>query len=214
MLNLILTGCKHRHVGFPMVKVKSGIRSEINARYQPDFMDTARSLPMLATLLDHQYKRLPFLTTEQRKAAHEKLEVRIDEITLRLSVSTNDTPTPESRKLDFCSFDTDYDDAACDELESYLADKPSQECDPLEWWNKNELKYTKISMIVRRVLAVPSTSVPSERIFSAAGLLINKLKNRLSSDIVDSIIFLNKNSIPRDIKKDTTESDFANVIGM
>ena len=69
-------------------------------------------------------------------------------------------------------------------------------------------------MIARRVLAVPSTSMPSERIFSAAGLLINKLRNRLSSDIVDSIIFLNKNSIPQDIKKDVTESDFANVIGM
>ena len=69
-------------------------------------------------------------------------------------------------------------------------------------------------MIARRVLAVPSTSMPSERIFSAAVLLINKLRNRLSSDIVDSIIFFNKNSIPQDIKKDATKSDFANVIGM
>ena len=48
--------------------------------------------------------------------------------------------------------------------------------------------------------------MPSERIFSAAGLLINKLRNRLSSDIVDNIIFLNKNSIAQDIKKDATES--------
>ena len=45
--------------------------------------------------------------------------------------------------------------------------------------------------------------------------LKNKLRNRLSSDIVNSIIFvLNKNSIPQDIKKAATESDFANVIGM
>ena len=65
-------------------------------------------------------------------------------------------------------------------------------------------------MIARLVFAVPSTSMPSERIFSAFGLLINKLRNRLSN--VDSSI-LNKNSIPQDIKKDSTESDFANVIG-
>ena len=70
-------------------------------------------------------------------------------------------------------------------------------------------------MIARRVLAVPSTYMPSECIFSAAVLLINKLRNRLSSDIVSSIIFvLNKSSIPQDIKKAATESDFANVIGM
>ena len=159
MLNLILglAGCKHHHVRFPMVKVKSGIRSEINARYQPDYMDTARSLP---TLLDSQYKGLPFLTTEQHKAAHEKLEERINEIPLRLPVSTTDALTPKRLNLGFCSFDTDYDHAACDKLESYLADKPSQDCDPLEWWKKNELKYTKISMIAKRVLAVLSTSVP------------------------------------------------------
>ena len=41
-----------------------------------------------------------------------------------------------------------------------------------------------------------------------------ELRNMLSSDIIDSTIFLNKNSIPQDIKKDATESAFASVIGM
>lgn len=36
----------------------------------------------------------------------------------------------------------------------------------------------------------------SERIFSTAGLLTNKLRDRLSSDIVGSVIFLNKNKVP------------------
>ena len=56
-------------------------------------------------------------------------------------------------------------------------------------------------MIARRVLAVPSTSMPSELIFSAAVLLINKLRNRLSSDIVDSIIFLKKTVFLRVLRK-------------
>ena len=33
-----------------------------------------------------------------------------------------------------------------------------------------------------------------------------EVRNMLSSDIVDSIIFLNKNNIPHDIKKDAMES--------
>lgn len=66
---------------------------------------------------------------------------------------------------------------------------------PLEWWKNNESCFPKIPCVAKKVLAVPATSVPSERIFSAAGLLLNKLRNRLSSEMVDSIIFLNKNSL-------------------
>ena len=67
-------------------------------------------------------------------------------------------------------------------------------------------------MIARRVLAVPSTSMPSERIFSAAGLLI---RNKKQTIIFDRTFFKTKTVFHyQDIKKDTTESDFANVIGM
>jgi hypothetical protein len=41
-------------------------------------------------------------------------------------------------------------------------------------------KYSRLSVLARRYLAIPSTSVPSERIFSAAGLIVTKLRNRLS----------------------------------
>ena len=50
-------------------------------------------------------------------------------------------------------------------------------------------------MIAGRVLAVPSTSMPSESIFFAAVLLINELRNRLSIDIVDSIIFFKTKTV-------------------
>ena len=56
----------------------------------------------------------------------------------------------------------------------------------------------RISVIARHILLVLTTSVPSECIFSAAGLLINRLRNRLSCDIVDGIIFLNKNRIQKE----------------
>jgi hypothetical protein len=68
--------------------------------------------------------------------------------------------------------------------------------DSLVWWKDNSDKYSKLSVLARRYLAVPSTSVPSERIFSAAGLIVEKLRNRLSS-CINQIIFLNKSSVPQ-----------------
>jgi hypothetical protein len=78
---------------------------------------------------------------------------------------------------------------------SYLLDKSDLEKSPLEWWADRETKYPRLSVIAKRVLAVPATSVPSERIFSSAGLIVTKLRNRLSFEVVDQIIFLNKNKI-------------------
>ena len=64
--------------------------------------------------------------------------------------------------------------------------------DESAWWKDNSDKYSRLSVFARRYLAVLSTSVPSERIFSAAGLIVTKLRNRLSSSCIDQIIFLNK----------------------
>ena len=45
------------------------------------------------------------------------------------------------------------------------------------------------------------TSVPSERVFSVAGLAVTKTRARLSADVLDETIFLNK--ILDDSSKDT-----------
>ena len=42
-------------------------------------------------------------------------------------------------------------------------------------------------------MTVPATSVPSERVFSAAGLVVNRLRSRLSPEHVDMLFFLRKN---------------------
>ena len=83
-------------------------------------------------------------------------------------------------------------DESCDELKDYLLEKAFN-MDALQWWKENETKYPRIATVARKVLAVPANSVPSERVFSSAGLLVKKLRNRLVLALVDSIIFLNKN---------------------
>nr|XP_022909104.1 zinc finger BED domain-containing protein 4-like [Onthophagus taurus] len=52
---------------------------------------------------------------------------------------------------------------------------------PLLWW-KMHTKYNSLSALVRQYLLPPPGSVPSEQLFSAAGLIYDPLRNKLSGD--------------------------------
>ncbi|XP_014033707.1 zinc finger BED domain-containing protein DAYSLEEPER-like [Salmo salar] len=61
--------------------------------------------------------------------------------------------------------------------------------DPLAWWKSNECKYPHIAMMARCHMAMPGTSVPSERVFS----IVTAKRSTLSPDYVDILIFLKNN---------------------
>ena len=80
------------------------------------------------------------------------------------------------------------------EVDSYLKEHPlSPDENALEWWSNNEGHYPTVSKLARMYLIVPATSVPSERIFSTAGLIVNQHRNCIKADNVDMLIFLNRN---------------------
>ena len=64
---------------------------------------------------------------------------------------------------------------------------------PIEWWKLRAVIYPNLSKTVKHFFCVPATSVPSERIFSTAGHIVNKKRSRLTSENVDMLLFLNKN---------------------
>lgn len=81
-----------------------------------------------------------------------------------------------------------------EEVTSYKAvDCISLDSNPLEWWKTNEPKYPHVAKLAKRYLAVPATSVPSERVFSTAGDIITAQRSVLSAHNVDKLIFLTKN---------------------
>ena len=83
-----------------------------------------------------------------------------------------ETPS-KGRKLDFLDFGSP-DRSIEDELHSYVNEKMAGDADPLLWWKENEGRFPKVAVVARSVLSVPATSV---------------LRNRLTPDIVDCIIF-------------------------
>jgi len=66
---------------------------------------------------------------------------------------------------------------------------------PLAWWRaKRDFgNLGSVIPVVKKYFCIPATSVPSEQLFSMAGLLITKKRNALDPHNVDMILFLNKN---------------------
>ncbi|KAF1392218.1 hypothetical protein PFLUV_G00050300 [Perca fluviatilis] len=64
---------------------------------------------------------------------------------------------------------------------------------PLKWWKENARLYPLLSSIAKAYLSTPATSVPSERVFSSAGDIVNVQRSQLLPENVDMLIFLKKN---------------------
>lgn len=81
------------------------------------------------------------------------------------------------------------------QIEQYTAEPNADlNLNPLDWWKVNQEKFPRLSQLAVKYLGIPATSVPSERVFSTASLVVNRLRSRLSPQHVDMLIFLRKNS--------------------
>ena len=67
---------------------------------------------------------------------------------------------------------------------------------PLKWWSSKKKYNVMLPLVdvIDKIFCIPATSVPSEQLFSKAGLLLNEKRNALSHDHVDELLFLNKNA--------------------
>ena len=83
----------------------------------------------------------------------------------------------------------DKDDGIQTEVERYMAEPQKRE-NPLGWWRANAHHFPHMQELAKRFLCRPSTSVPSERLFSAAGHTVTKDRARLDPDTVDELLFL------------------------
>ena len=88
------------------------------------------------------------------------------------------------------------------ELDRYLLlpeiDK-TEENNPLDWWKRRKAEFPILSILARRYLAIPATSVPSERLFSDAGNHITPKRNRLDPYLLHQLLFLKRNIAYLDI---------------
>ena len=161
----------------------------------------------LCSILDPRFKSLKFLRSPERKAVIAHLQSVTQEaadsaVAVVPSPKRQKTSDKETDILDFVesngSEGTSSPHNPCSETEAeltqYLAEEQiSRSSDTLKWWQLNEHRFKTLAVLARKYLAVPGTSVPSERLFSTAGFIVDKCRASLHPDTVDCLLFLNKN---------------------
>lgn len=81
------------------------------------------------------------------------------------------------------------------EVDRYLSDERlAISKNPLEWWLNHQYVYPHCALLAKKLLGIPTTSVPSERVFSTAGNIVTKKRSSLSPANVDRLVFLAENS--------------------
>lgn len=163
-----------------------------------------------ATILDPRFKKIPFSDSSNIKAIEERL---LSVLRSKYSNNGPDTslPQPEvsqeprvGKKTLWKIFDTKAGKTAQVtsnpttevhiELWRYFEEPRISRCeDPLSWWEKKSAIFPNLSEIARKILSVPASSVPSQRLFSKAGELISQRRSTLKDENVNMILLLNKN---------------------
>jgi hypothetical protein len=78
-----------------------------------------------------------------------------------------------------------------DELDQYmkLAPETDPDVDVLDWWQKREHIWPKLTRMVKQFLAAPASSAGVERKFSAAGKMHDDLKKSTNDTLLENSLF-------------------------
>lgn len=77
------------------------------------------------------------------------------------------------------------------EIEKYHADPSRRNAwDPLRFWAEHKVDYPSLYKVAVRLLGAPATSVKSEQVWSHAGRINTKQRERLSMATLNRLLFL------------------------
>jgi zinc finger BED domain-containing protein 1 (E3 SUMO-protein ligase ZBED1) len=165
------------------------------------------NLGLMAALLDPRYKNLDFLEIDDEKEQIiQKLRNEIGEVEVP-GPEILDNPAPSQDIDSSIRSQKEYRQrrqkkikkavtnvVISDEVTNYLSLPLALETeDPLNWWKIRSQNFPKLAKFARKYLAIPATSVSSERLFSDAGNLISAKRTNLDTKLVGQMLFLKRN---------------------
>ena len=80
------------------------------------------------------------------------------------------------------------------ELKIYGDERVNGNVDPIKFWLDATSRFPLLSKMAINLLPTPGTSVPCERAFSRAGLIVGDLRSKLNPAKVNLLVFLQNNT--------------------
>ncbi len=146
-----------------------------------------------ATLLDPRLKNTCFRQLEKKTSAIMELKKELQQLENTSTPAYQETVDALPKKSEsslWDSFDKEVQnlvshkkspESAVQTLNSFFEIKlEDRKTDALQWWvQEGANKSLSLAQLATKYLSIPATSVPSERVFSAAGEIISGRRNRL-----------------------------------
>lgn len=193
-----------------MQELKQNTKISLNRRFQ------STTIHLVGVFLNPPYKKLQFLSEEQREQVLATVKAMLEEILqskedksrcsatesqdlMTTNHPSTSTATDSGIKNMFDEFkdkcnekENENEENIIDfEIQKYI-NKKVDECDVLSFWkDANDLPLLRI--LSRQVLNIPASSAASERVFSTSGRILEDRRTRLLSENVDQLLFLHKN---------------------
>ncbi len=187
---------KHRKININIPQNCTNLENRVKtALYQSinHYWDVPQEQGMLAALLDPRFKELEFASESLRIKTHEQLKNAYQDMR-NLTTENQESEIEPVSSNSLLARIFQNNSIRIDEIASYLAlpKVHPDEC-PLMWWKTNRTRFSILSKVARKYLAIPATSTPSERLFSEAGNIMTIKRTQLSSNTLENLVFCKKN---------------------
>ena len=182
--------------------IKRKLTDQLNQRFKLNNLEMSSAL-VLAAALDPRFRKLSFLSKSEQDKLQRILLQKASNVDC--TVTTDDRGEPPVKKrpsvLDRLlgeDKDIEEDDEAVstlEEIKMYFQERPiKRKEDPLFWWRGNASRFPHLAVLAQKYLGIPATSTPSERVFSVAGIVVDKRRCALTAEMINALVFLHKNS--------------------
>jgi len=181
---------------------RDNILSEIQRRFKEI---ESYKIFAISTILDPRYKRVHFQSPRAVSTAISYINSQLKTVAVNNNVESDKTdqltPRTEIKEFDVWTFHDSLIESNAPsfdesgginfELRQYL-NQPliPRNRDPFKYWQTLKFVYPTLFAVAMRYLSVVATSVPSERVFSKAGIIKSDLRSRLSGERLNSLLFL------------------------